>query len=151
MKNTTLNIFLLLFVIGTPLSGCGPDTSSGKGVNAMIQDADYKLKEQETSSNQKELNSDYEKFVRQADNQILQNERKISEMKCRIEELKNSVKISYQRRIDSLDKENNQLKLMLDTYRKEGSGNWLTFQSEVNRRFIKIEIAFNSAGMNARR
>jgi hypothetical protein len=88
------------------------------------------ITENEIATAQKDIYSDYQKFVRESYAQLMQN--KLSILKLKDDLNGNGFNHSgfSKSEIEDLNMNNNTLKKQLDEYVENGSGNWQTFESK---------------------
>ncbi len=55
----------------------------------------------------------------------------------------NITNVTFNSKVDELEKSNNEFKSELDNYVANGSGNWKEFQNDFDTNLNELEIAFN--------
>ena len=133
MKKTILSFASLIFAAGTIFTGC---QSSGDKVEAAqedVKEAKQDLREAEKKENVEAENSqnseEWKTYKSEQEARIKVNEARIEELKVK---MKNSGKVGdevYSKKIEYLEKKNNELKSRINEYDRNQSG-WPAFKRE---------------------
>jgi TolA-binding protein len=149
MNKSEIIRLIIIFVTGVSLTGCN---SNAKNVDAGYfnsQDTKNKTENpsQEIAPAQKDTNSDFQKFIKEANTKISSNEKNISELKLKSKEDKKEAKEEYFKTIEDLEKRNDVMKMKLYNYVHKGNGNWQTFKAEFYGDLDALETAINNAAI----
>ena len=127
--------FLAFFIAGSFFVGCQTDSSKVKDAREEVNEAKQELNEAQqdaNAANQKAASiEEWKVFKEETNLQIKKNEVRISELK---EKMKSSGKLMdsyYQKRIEKLEQDNQNMQTRLDAYEKEQS-DWESFKREFN-------------------
>ena len=139
------NSILYTFILGSMLVGltnCNKKTTIRETDNKAGVSTGLKAGTAggEIAFAQKEVNSDFEKFVREAEEKIQISGQNILQLKLRPLENKTTSRNEYLVRIGDLEKRNNVLKGELDSYILKGNGNWHSFRQELYKGLNKLNI-----------
>lgn len=115
------------------------DISKAEPVEQKVQKSG--ITSSEISSTQNEVNSEFRKFVREAQLKIKANEVTILTLKEKIFLKDSSLDESISGKFYLLEKENKQLNQSLETYVMVGEGNWNNFRTELYKNLDKLELA----------
>lgn len=95
----------------------------------------------EISSTQNEVNSQFRKFVREAQLKIKANEIAILRLKQKTLLQDSSSYEVIAKKFYLLEKANKELNQSLETYVRDGEGNWNNFRTELYKNLDKLELA----------
>ncbi|MBP6335369.1 MAG: hypothetical protein KA444_07855 [Bacteroidia bacterium] len=130
--------------ISTGVVGCRSNSESFDKVKQVsrIEIKSEKVDAMEVSSEQKELNSPFYKFAKEADDRLRMNEEKIVKLKLKPADALGESRTTYLLKVRSLEKRNSYLKAKLQTYVSIGNGNWYTFRDELYAELHDLEESF---------
>ena len=136
-----------MVITGLAITNCKSNSSNVNEEYYTAQDAKKKManSEKEIASAQKDIYSDFQKFIKEANTKISRIEKNISELKLKSIEDKKKANEGYFIKIKDLEKSNDVLKMELENYVHEGNGNWQTFKTDFYHNLDELEIAFNDA------
>jgi hypothetical protein len=146
MNKSSIIWLIIIFSSGLFITNC---VSNSKIVNRgyyTIPDekANVTNSAQEIVSDQSSANSDFQKFIAEADTKINLNEENISELKLKSIKFKGENNNDYLKEIEGLEIKNYLLKMKLDNYVQWGDGNWLTFKTDFNQGLDELQVAFEN-------
>ncbi len=101
----------------------------------------------EAKSDLKKAKSDsiaeYKEFRKESMNKIVDNEKKIAEMKKKqkVENKENQAK--YDERINLIERKNISLQRRVDEYKADGNTNWAVFKKEFNEEMLYLQKTFS--------
>lgn len=95
------------------------------------------------ASAQKDVYSDFQKFIKVANFKIIKNCEKISDLKQYSLADGNMTNKTFIEKVRELEKDNNEFKAELDNYVTNGSGNWKEFKNEFDANLNELEMAFS--------
>ncbi len=113
--------------------------------SASVEIENPEIAIKEVVSGQQEVNSDFQKFVREAEEKIRISEQEIKNLKTHFVQTNDNSKSANLLKVFELEKGNKVLKLKLDDYIQNGSGNWHTFRTEFYSELKKLELASSKA------
>lgn len=128
MKNNIYSFVLIGCLAGMLSVGCGK-TSEQKVeiVKENARDAQHSWQEAESESS-----SDWQEFVRESDQGIEANEKRIDAFKKEIEKAGSKVSAKYSKDIAALEQKNRDMKKKLKEYKDEGPVKWEEFKTNFN-------------------
>ena len=138
---------MIIVITGLAITSCKSNSNNVNEEYYTAQDAKKKIvnSEKEIASAQKDIYSDFQKFIKEANTKIGCIEKNISELKLKSIEEKKETNEGYLIKIEDLKKSNDVLKTELDNYVHEGNGNWQIFKADFYQNLDELEIAFNDA------
>ncbi|MGQ0826782.1 MAG: hypothetical protein ACT4ON_00150 [Bacteroidota bacterium] len=130
MKKAILTLAITVF-IGTSLT-----------VQAQAQDT-------KQTSNQQDKSADVQKFRKEVNEKIKENEKRIAELRTKKSEENQEVKMKYDKKIDALEQKNKELKKKMADYREDGKEtNWQSFKKEFNHDMDELAKALKSVAVD---
>ncbi len=125
MKNNIYSFALIGCITGMLSAGCGK-TSEQKVeiVKENARDAQRSWRETEA-----ETSSDWLAFVRESDEGIEANEKRIDAFKKDIEKAGSKVSAKYSKDVTALEQKNRDMKKKLNEYKDEGPAKWEEFKT----------------------
>jgi exonuclease VII large subunit len=125
MKNNIFAFAVIGFMAGTLSAGCGK-TSEQKVeiVKENARDAEHAWKDAQT-----EYSSDWQTFLRESDQAIDANEKRIDAFKEGMEKAGSKVSAKYSRNVAALEQKNRDMKKKLKEYKDEGPIKWEEFKT----------------------
>ncbi len=134
MKKVIMYAAVAAFAVSSFLTSCQSNESK-------VEEAQEELKEAKA-----ELNAEYPAFKTNAEVQIADNEKRIAELRVKLNKPGTSVfDDSRKKKIDELEVKNAELRIKLEAYEKENS-DWETFKREFNHDMEGIADAFKDLG-----
>lgn len=138
---------LVLFVTGAGVLGCQSNTSKVEEAKEEVEDANHelnKVQEEAKTANQKAASiEDWRIFKEETNLKIKQNEVRIAELKEKMQGPGKTLDSFYQKRIEKLERNNNVMKVRLETYEKEQS-DWESFKREYNHDMDELSRALSN-------
>ena len=133
---------LTIFVTGFIITNCQSISKNNLNTQIPSDKTVLKLPVNETASVQKYTNSDFEKFIREANNKISQNAIIFSALK---ETLNNNIEMPLNdfEILNGIEKKNYFLKTKLDYYVEEGIGNWQTFKAAFDQDLNDLDLSYS--------
>ena len=128
-------------MIGILLNGCQTPAQKEATAETNVQNAkdDLKVAKQE-------LNAEYPAFRKDADIQITDNEKRIIDLRAKLNKPgKHPLDNARKQKIDDLEKQNTELRAMLDGYEADHS-DWVAFKLKFNHAKDNISNAFKDFG-----
>ena len=126
MKRSIYTLAFALLITGTTLVSC-KQSSNEETVEVTKDDEGNTIMVNSTTKNK-----EWEEFKMKTDSAINKNEVRIGELKVKMKETGNSIDSTYQKKIDQLERKNQDMKMKLDNYKVDASENWESFKREFN-------------------
>ncbi|MGO4822280.1 MULTISPECIES: hypothetical protein [unclassified Flavobacterium] len=126
MKRSIYTLAFALLITGTTLVSC-KQSSNEETVEVTKDDEGNTVMVNSTTKNK-----EWEEFKMKTDSAINKNEVRIGELKVKMKETGNSIDSTYQKKIDQLERKNQDMKMKLDNYKVDASENWESFKREFN-------------------
>ncbi|MCH8567105.1 MAG: hypothetical protein LAT67_02520 [Balneolales bacterium] len=130
MKKSLLIITVLTIASAIVLQSCDKD--------ANIQQRDSSIN-QSVDTNTNQLQNEITAFKLEAENDIRENNRHISEVKLEIENRDSDARVAHTERIKEIERKNIALKRQIDTYNYSTQSHWDTFKTDFNNSMEEIE------------
>ena len=145
MKKSSISILIAICFVGFTLINCNSSTKNV--IKEDISDA-YINKEIINSANeiafaQKDIYSDFQKFIKDANLKINKNLKNISDLKQVSLADGNITNETFYLKVEELEKNYKEIKTELDNYVAYGSGNWKEFKSDFDTSLNEFDIAFS--------
>jgi len=135
MKNIFFTLAIIMLLTGTIFTGCQSPAQKEESAEVKLQAAEAEL---ETAHNESEAQKiataeEWEVFKSEIDLKIKKNEIRIAELKIQINKPGTTFDALYQKRIESLEQKNKDLKIRMESYEKSQSqSDWGKFKREFN-------------------
>jgi len=149
MKNSVLAMGILLLSI-TMLFSCQSTAKKVENAENTVQEAKKDLKDSKANLHQvkNDTVSTYEQFKKEAELQIIAQEKNIADLKIKIAKEKTGVKQDYEKKLVALENKNNELKKKLTDFKDDGKENWISFKNEFNHDMDELGKAFKGLTIN---
>lgn len=145
MKKSSIIILVTICFVGFVLINCNSSTK-----NVIKEDVtDTYIKKEVINSDkeiafaQKEIYSDFQKFIKEANLKINKNLRTIIDLKVASVAEGKITNETFYSKVEELEKNNNEIKAELDNYIANGSGNWKEFKGDFDTNLHEFDIAIN--------
>ena len=138
------------FTAGILLTGCDSSAKKVENAEIKVQDAKEKVAEAQMNLNNSRQDSitEYQKFRKEAEEKIFAHDKSIAEFKGRIASDERATRVDYEMKIAQLEKQNRDLKKMLDDYKEEGLEKWDAFKTKFNHNMDDLGKAFKAFTTN---
>jgi len=138
-----LTVLICSSLVVISLVGCDSSANNDAAKTESIQRKARQsvIVSSEISSTQNEVNSEFRKFVREAQLKLKANEIAILRLKQKSLLRDSSSNEIIAKKFYLLEKANKQLNKSLETYVMVGEGNWNNFRSELYKNLDKLELA----------
>ncbi len=145
MKNSTIRSLVAICFLGSTLINCNSSTKTviKEDAKDIYINKDVVTSENDIAKAQKDIYSDFQKFIKDANLKLIKNSENISDLKQISLTEGNITNSTFNSKVDELEKSNNEFKSELDNYVANGSGNWKEFQNDFDTNLNELEIAFN--------
>ena len=147
MKKSIITLSAAVFAAGSILSGCSSPEKKVENAQENVQDAkqDVKDAKQELAASEHAAAvSDFQKFKMEANEQINNNDRRITELRIDMKSESKDARALDGKKIDALETRNHDLKVKLDGYNDDGKTDWQEFKKEFNHDMDGIGEAFKN-------
>jgi len=136
MKKQILIIMILAAIAGVMNVGCNTPTQKVEKAKDNVDQAKDDLDQANL-----EYLVEVERFKNETKAKTVTNEQMIAELKARIAQEKNEVRVLYEKKIAELEKKNSELSKSIDNYKDEGKDKWVLFKDEFNSDMDKLGMA----------
>jgi hypothetical protein len=92
--------------------------------------------------------SDIQKFRKESNLKIKDNEKSIADLKVNSSKVKAQNKVTYDKKVGDLEKENNKLKKDLADYKEGSPSKWTSFKTEFNHDMNELGTALKDLTVN---
>lgn len=134
MKIQVLKVALTVCTMAVVVSSCSDKQTKTKDENvAIIKDV---------SEDEKTRANEIEAYKKESREKIAANEKIISDLKARVNMSKQDARDNYNRRIEILEKRNNELKAKLESFQEKSEVKWNDFKAEFNHDMKELGNAF---------
>ena len=120
---------------GTIFSGCKSPAEKADDAQQKVQDAKAQLDSAQNEANEAEKKAataeEWKTFKIESEAKISSNEATIAELREKMKTSGKTMDALYEKRIDALEKQNNDLKTKIETY-DQSQSNWESFKREFN-------------------
>ena len=137
MKKLLIGVSAFLFVAISLVTSCNSSENKVQEGKTDVMEAEVDLKE----ANEDYL-TDIENYKKETADKIAENDKRIAEFKTQIALKRKEFKVEYQKEIDKLEKENNDMKNKMDGYQESGKENWEKFKMEFSHDMDEMGQAF---------
>jgi len=146
MKNISKLQIVILAFAGLVLTNCHPKSKNliSESYSGPISEK-LNVQKSDTATAQKDTYSDYQKFIKDAYSQLDQNEITILKLQRESDGVGEELIVNDHTEIEGLKNSNKSLKMQLDEYVLNGSGNWQSFETEFCNGLWELEIACNNS------
>ena len=103
-----------------------------------MQSAEHDLKDAVLEATKEEA-EDFQKFKTEAEQKINDNQKRIDELKARLDKASKKLKAEYQQKVNDLEKNNADLKKQLADYKDEGQKDWEKFKTDFNSKVDQVK------------
>jgi hypothetical protein len=142
MKKAFYYAAFAMIITGSVFTSCQSKVKKVENAKENVQDAKQELKKA-----QRELSSEYPEYRTKAESKIDENKLLIAELREKLNKLgKAPLDEMRKKRIDELEKRNNDLRNKLYGYENERSSDWEAFKSEINTDVESIGTALKNLG-----
>lgn len=126
------------------------ESSATKATKTLEKEAkeDEMFAKQDVVQAQRDSAADYQNFKTQAEERIVKNSHIIADFKVRIMIGEVTMKGRCQKRLNELEKQNNNMRNRLGQYSETGTEEWETFKREWNHDMEKIVNSLNEMTKN---
>lgn len=146
MKKTIISYAIAsTFLTGIIFTGCQSASKKEESAKENVQDAKDELKEVREDANKEAQKvasaEEWKTFKTETQERITNNEIRIAELKVKMKKPGKILDGLYEKRIETLEQRNNELKMRLDNYEKNQS-DWESFKREFNHDMDELGQAF---------
>jgi hypothetical protein len=143
MKKTVFIPMVAIFGIATLIMGCKPSKEE-QVAKENVQEAKEDLSDARRQANAEE----WKNFKNEVNLVIEKNDAKIVALKKEIKKTGKVANAEYDRKVDTLEKKNKELRLKLESYKNDANADWQSFKREFNHDMDELGKAFNDLTVN---
>jgi chromosome segregation ATPase len=142
-----ITLYTTALIAGIILTSCQTPAQKEAAAEAKVDTAQSNLNTAKTNldTTKAELNPEYPAFRRDADQQIADNDKKISKLRAKLTDTNSPANDMRSKKIDQLEKQNADLKSRLYGYETERS-DWVVFKVRFNHDKDNLNQAFTDFG-----
>ncbi len=144
MKKTVFIPMVAMFCIATLFTSCKPNTKEVQDAQENVQQAKEDLIVAKKQANAEE----WQNFKDEVNIVIEKNDAKIAELKKQIKKTGKDANAEYDRKIDTLEKKNEELKLKIENYKNDADSDWQSFKREFNHDMDELGKALKDLTVN---
>ena len=136
MKKSILAVALFAFMAGTISTSYGQvrdQKSFSERGNVQESNRDRTDAKQDYKEVQRKSDFEFQKFKKECQSKIRNNEKRISVLKVKISKFSTREKAEYQRNLRVLEQKNAGLKRKLANYKEKQQDKWMSFKREIDR------------------
>lgn len=150
MKKIILTLAVTAFITGSILTGCLSPSQKVKNAEDKLKDKQEAVLDAKNDLNlaQQDSLTEMQQFKIKFENQIGAYEKSIADLKVSIDDTNKENKALLQKKLDELERRNNELKVKLADYKDEGTDKWQTFKSEFKHDMDELGKAFTGFTVN---
>ena len=145
MKKSILTLAAAMFVAATILNGCSSDAKKVENAEEKVQDAKEDVREAKQDLNAAQQGvaiSEFQQFKNESNEEINNNEKRIAELRIEMKTESKEARKRDEKKIDALEKENQELKVRLEAYHDDGKSDWKEFKKEFKHDLDGVGQAF---------
>jgi exonuclease VII large subunit len=144
MKKSTTTLAFAIVLMGTLLVSCKTTTKEDTMVIGEDRVGDTIVVSKTTTI----TNLEWQEFKDETNAAIDKNEKRISEMKLKMQESGKEFDASYQQKINQLEERNAEMKTKVANYKSDASANWESFKREVNHDMTELGDSFKNIAVD---
>jgi len=137
MKKTTLIVSAITCISMQLLTSCSTPAEKVESAVNEVTEAQKSLEK----ANEAYL-VEIDQYKKEAAEKTAANDQSLTEFKVRIENEKKEAKEEYNKKIEALEKKNNDMKKSIADYKADGKENWEKFKTEFSRDMDELGSAF---------
>jgi hypothetical protein len=136
LRNSVFTLAATVFLAISMFTNC--ESSANDGGQAAAAEAAVVSAKQDWVEAQRDSVADYQKFEAESKSRVIKNSHIIADFKVRIMTGEKAMKYRYQRRLNALEKQNNDLRKRLEQYTETGAEQWEIFKRDWDRDMGKL-------------
>lgn len=150
MKNKILTFAVTALMIGTGFNTFGQADKKVSKARKNVKEAQKDLKDAKSDLSEAKVDSaaDYEKFRKEAEMDISNNNMKIADLKSKKMTDNKAANEKYDKKLMALEKRNNDLQIKLNGSSSTKTSAWTSFKREFNHDMNEFGKAFKDIGVN---
>jgi len=150
MKKSFLVVGATVFAASALLMSCNSSANKVEDAQENVIDArnDMVEAEDDLAIANAEYLADVENYRVETNARIEKNKAMMANLRAKMNYGKEQTKEAYNKYIDDLEQQNNDLQNKMDEYKADTNENWEQFKAEFNHDMQELENGFNSLGTN---
>jgi hypothetical protein len=136
---------VVIFIVGTLMMSCKSSTKEEKDSQENVQVAKENIQDAKDSlavSKKVANEEEWKNLKKKTDSVINDNKAKIAVLKLKIEKTGVSIDANYQKKIDTLEQKNKDIKVKMDAYINDADSDWQSFKLEFKHDMDGLGQAF---------
>lgn len=148
MKKLFLILLAVMFISSCILISCFSRDEKVENAeqNVKVAKEDLNDAQQSLDRAKQDTISDFQKFKNSANIEINSNEKSISDFRLKMRNEKKMAREKYEKTIDAMEKENNELKDKLEAFKDDGKKDWKKFKTDFNNDLAGLGKSFKDFG-----
>ena len=154
MKKSILAVALFAFMAGTISTSYGQvrdQKSFSERGNVQESNRDRSDAKQDYKEVQRKSDFEFQKFKKECQSKIRNNEKRISELKVKISRFSTRERAEYQRNLRVLEQKNAGLKRKLANYKERQQDKWMSFKRDIDRDIDEVGNQLRDFSVDKRR
>lgn len=143
MKKTILTLAITLVMAGTSLTAIGQQNRKAAKARKEVAEAKRDLREAKIDSA-----ADYQRFNTEAEVQIVENDKKIAELRAQKANDNREIREKYNKQVLALEQKNNSLKTKIKGSAYTKTDKWASFKREFSHDMNEFGRAFKDIVVN---
>ncbi len=143
MKKTIYFLTATLFASGSIIIGCKPSVEKVENAEEKVSEAKHDL-----SESQMDYSEAIQNLRVETDAKIAANEKRINELKAKVENEKIEARAARKEKIAELELKNKEMKKRMDEYNDNGKEGWESFKREFNHDMDELGNALDNLTVN---
>jgi PhoPQ-activated pathogenicity-related protein len=143
MKKTILTLAITMVMAGASLTSIAQQNKKAAKARKEVADAKKDLREAKIDSA-----ADYQRFNTEAQVQIMDNDKKIAELRAQKASDNKEIKEKYDKQVLALEQKNNNLKTKIKGSSTTKTDRWTAFKREFTHDINEFGKAFKDIGVN---
>lgn len=135
MKKSIFTLAIVSFVMGSIFTSCKPNTEKEQAAQENLDSAKVAVTNAQNElieAKRAATAEEWQVFKDDTDAKIEDNTAKIAELKLKIKKTGKEIDKEYQKKIDTLEQKNKELKVKIDSYKNDVNSDWKAFKKEFN-------------------
>lgn len=135
MKKSIFTLAIVSFVMGSIFTSCKPNTEKEQAAQENLDSAKVAVTNAQNElieAKRAATAEEWQVFKDDTDAKIEDNAAKIAELKLKIKKTGKEIDKEYQKKIDTLEQKNKELKVKIDSYKNDVNSDWKAFKKEFN-------------------
>jgi hypothetical protein len=139
MKKITILIFMMLVTMAIFVGCTKKSDQNVADAKTAVNEATTDVKNDVTPPPTTQ-HDEWLKYKADMEAKIADNNKMIADYKVKMTDAKGKLAVSYDKKIDALEKKNKELKMMLDNYKEGGKDTWDKFKTDFDKQMDALGV-----------